>query len=275
MPTFLRFIFFLGLVFVIVAPPGGSKELPRAVVPLSSGTNSNQDKPTVSHFVLQPTGYKPRTKDGRSEIGKSLYARFNCAQCHSIKGQGGEVGPALDGIGAHRGREWLTARVLEPEKQSAEFPEMFSGATVMPHRVQKLKEAERLCDFLLTLDEPASGFSITHHEVEKDTDDGTKSADWKPQPENEASKSGRELFSSLHCGACHSLDGSRDRFGPDLAGIGARLSDKKLEKILSGAVRSAVMKKQARKLGDEQIFDIKSFLLTIPKPTLPSPQARN
>lgn len=251
----------------------------RLIVPLGRGTHSEQDKQTTSHFVLEPTGYKARKNDNRSAIGKSLYERFACAQCHSIKGHGGEIGPALDGIGAHRGREWLTARVLEPEKQSAEFPELFSGMTVMPHRVEKLKEAERLCDFLLTLEEPVNGFSVTHHVMNKDNDDSDRtknedSANWKPAPENEASRSGKELFSVLHCGACHSLDGSSDRFGPDLAGVGARLSDKKMEKILSGAVRSAVMKKQAQKLGDEQIFDIKSFLLTVPKPALPSVQTK-
>jgi len=241
-------------------------------MPLGEKNNpekNTQDSRTMSRSVLPPTGYNARKQDKRSAQGKVLYARFNCAQCHSINGEGGEIGPPLDGIGGHRGRQWLTARVLDPEKQRADFPEIFgSRPNLMPHTIKNLKEAESLADFLLTLEEPKKGFSVAHHAMDGDTNNASEEPLNKNRVtpvETDASKSGRELFSNLHCAACHSLDGSQDRFGPDLAGIGSRLSDKKLEKILSGAVRSAVMKKQTQNLGDEHIYDIKSFLLTLPQ----------
>ena len=46
--------------------------------------------------------------------GAALYAK-NCAACHSIAGQGGNVGPQLDGIG-QRGLERLCEDILDPNR---------------------------------------------------------------------------------------------------------------------------------------------------------------
>lgn len=243
------------------------------IVPIKTEQSKLQDAPEdLTNSIFQPTGYEARKPDKRSARGKALYAQFNCGKCHAIQGQGGELGPALDGIGGHRGREWLTARLLDPTKQKEDFPELFDIKTaLMPHSVKKSSEAKLLVDYLLTLGEPEKGFVVSHHSLEAEEklalDNQTPASNktWQPKPESVASKSGKEIFLTLHCAACHSIDGSQRWFGPDLAGIGSRMDEKRLEKILSGAVRSAVMKKQTRRLGDEQIYDLKMFLLTLPR----------
>ncbi|MBY0514219.1 MAG: c-type cytochrome, partial [Gemmataceae bacterium] len=48
------------------------------------------------------------------ELGAKLYAK-HCAACHQIGGQGGKVGPNLDGIGG-RGPERLLEDVLDPNR---------------------------------------------------------------------------------------------------------------------------------------------------------------
>ena len=56
--------------------------------------------------------------------GEQLYrAKGNCAQCHTIKTQGGVLGPDLTDIGIRRGPAYLQRALLEPE---AEVPENFS-----------------------------------------------------------------------------------------------------------------------------------------------------
>ncbi len=227
----------------------------------------NQCPGTMQKYLFRPLGYEPRTLDRSARRGQSLYEKFKCAQCHAIKRQGGELGPPLDGIGGHRGRDWLTARLLDPAKQMQDFPDIFGGKpNIMPHPGVSKKEAQSLADYLLTLPEPKAGFAVSSHAVPKDSQkrDTTPESQWQPQPQSQASQSGKELFMSMRCTACHSLDGSKDRFGPDLAGIGERVNAKRLDKTLSGAVRSSVMKQQTQTLGDEQIFDIKAFLLTLP-----------
>lgn len=267
----------VALIAMLVIMPVWCQEKPdRLITPLTEppgaqqsdvGSQANQCAGTMEKYLFPPTGYEPSEPDSRSAKGKSLYDQNNCVQCHAISGNGGELGPPLDGIGGHRGRDWLIARLLDPEKQMKDFPGIFGGApNIMPHLSIKKRDAAYIADYLLTLPEPKGGFSVEHHVIDERSEPhkpGDKQ--WRPSAKSEASRSGKELFSALHCGACHSVDGANDRFGPDLAGIGSRMSGKRLEKVLSGAVRSSVMKEQAEQLGDERIYDLKAFLLTLPK----------
>src|SRR5439155_16694134 len=56
--------------------------------------------------------YKPA--DASAERGQKIFA-INCAACHSIDKQGGNVGPNLDGIGA-RGLDRLIEDILDPNR---------------------------------------------------------------------------------------------------------------------------------------------------------------
>jgi len=262
----------LALSLIVASPVWCEQELKRLITPLPSrpntdpGVERNQCAGTMDKYLFPPVGYEPPDPDSRSAKGKALYSKYDCAQCHSIESVGGELGPPLDGIGGHRGREWLVARLLDPEKQMRDYPAIFGGTpNIMPHMRIGKKDAAFIADYLLTLPEPGGGFSVRRHPVDKEQISDKESVnDWRPHVRSEASRNGRILFSELHCGACHSVDGSADRFGPDLAGVGARLSSKKLERILSGAVHSPVMKEQTESLGEERIYDLKEFLLTLP-----------
>ncbi len=255
----------LALILLACAPALTQEEERRLFVPLDAQPAPlNECAGTMQHYRFRSTGYHPQEKTKSSERGRALYERHNCKQCHSIRGIGGELGPPLDGVGGHRGRQWLTARLLDPEKQMRDFPDVFGGRpNIMPHPGINRKEAEHISDYLLTLAEPKAGFSVAHHPVVPNGKE-EEAENWKPQPEDVASRAGKQLFIDLHCGACHSLDGGRDRFGPDLAGVGARISPKRLEKILEGSVRSSLMKEQTKRLGEERVYDLKAFLLTIP-----------
>ncbi len=48
------------------------------------------------------------------EVGANVF-KMNCAACHQIKGEGGLIGPQLDGIGA-RGPERLCEDILDPNR---------------------------------------------------------------------------------------------------------------------------------------------------------------
>lgn len=52
-----------------------------------------------------------RTFEERSDLA--------CTRCHAVKGNGGTVGPALDGIGGKQTREYLLDSIVEPNKQIA------------------------------------------------------------------------------------------------------------------------------------------------------------
>jgi len=52
-----------------------------------------------------------------AEQGARVFAA-NCAACHAVRGQGGQVGPQLDGVG-HRAPADLLAKVLAPNRNVA------------------------------------------------------------------------------------------------------------------------------------------------------------
>ena len=51
---------------------------------------------------------------GDAKAGAEVYARSGCAQCHTINGQGGFVGPDLSDIGARRAVRHLRQSIVDP-----------------------------------------------------------------------------------------------------------------------------------------------------------------
>ncbi|MBA3995039.1 MAG: hypothetical protein C0469_16090 [Cyanobacteria bacterium DS2.3.42] len=224
----------------------------------------NQCAGTMQKYYFPPCGYKEKPQSKSSRQGEILYKERQCMECHMIQGRGGELGPALDGIGGHRTNAWIKARLADPEKQMKDHPAYFGGRpNVMPHPEISKGDALLISSYLLTLKEPDIGFKVYAHQRVQTAKDLPK-INWQPLPKGELSDKGKELFSSMRCYTCHSIDGKGDRFGPDLAGVGARIEEKQLDKLLSGTLRSSVMRKQTRNLSKEQASMLKAFLLTLP-----------
>ena len=66
--------------------------------------------------------------DANASVSVSSPAIFKqmCTACHSLKGQGGQVGPALDGVGSRRTSEYLTSWLHNPSsvKPDAKMPQL-------------------------------------------------------------------------------------------------------------------------------------------------------
>lgn len=50
-----------------------------------------------------------------AEMGRLLFYTKGCITCHSIRGEGGEVGPDLTGVGLRRSFEWLKQLIKDPK----------------------------------------------------------------------------------------------------------------------------------------------------------------
>jgi quinoprotein glucose dehydrogenase len=60
---------------------------------------------------------------GDADTGRRIFlykAEVSCLRCHKIKGEGGEVGPDLTGIGARQPREYLLESIVDPNRQIAQ-----------------------------------------------------------------------------------------------------------------------------------------------------------
>lgn len=246
---------------ICILPVMSMPEDMRLIKPLTKKTKSSKKR----YVELPPWGYVPKKVSKKSKRGKRLYKKENCAQCHSINGKGGELGPPLDGIGGHRGPEWLLDRLLDPEKQTKQFAHVFGNKpNIMPHPAVSKKDASSIVEYILTLPEPEEGYLVATHSV-KPRKSKRKFRKKAKAQDKESALRGAKIFYEKRCYSCHSLDGSRDRFGPDLAGLQDRISEKKLKKFLLRPYKSGFMKAQLKDMPKEDREDLKAFLLTIPK----------
>ncbi|CAN5283780.1 hypothetical protein BH10CYA1_BH10CYA1_46330 [soil metagenome] len=228
--------------------------------------NMNQCAGTMQHYRLPPTGYDPQTESAESQAGRQLYNKLDCASCHKIKGSGGTLGPPLDGIGGARGAQFITAHLLDPEKQMQEFPDLFGGRpNIMPHPGVSLNDAKALASYLLTLPEPKNGFLILSHAKlhspkHKKPEALTHSKTSGPTPTG----TGRDLFLSHGCAACHTLNNSAPRFGPRLDGIAKRRTRLQLEEAMHGGTDEPEMNFKVYHLTNQEAGQIVDFLIKLP-----------
>ena len=69
----------------------------------------------------------------------ALYQQM-CTACHSLKGQGGAVGPALDGVGSRKTAEWLRSWIKDPKSVKPD--------TTMPTLPMSETDLEEVVTFL-------------------------------------------------------------------------------------------------------------------------------
>ena len=93
----------------------GKPESIRAAVAELARADSANDVARQQRIDALARRFDPRAAS--AEWGASVFAA-NCAACHSVRGQGGQVGPQLDGVG-HRAPTDLLAKVLAPNRSVA------------------------------------------------------------------------------------------------------------------------------------------------------------
>ena len=117
---------------------------------------------------------------------------LGCAGCHEIPGAHRIVGPDLARAGDRFRKDWLASWLSSPSPRRP-------GLARMPDFRLAEREAAALAESL------ASG----------------RGDDRPPSPE--LVEAGRQIFESRKCRACHRLEGSGGRLGPELTGAAGRL----------------------------------------------------
>ena len=88
--------------------------------------NESRPDPRQNFFALEP--YSETLEGGNEENGKKVFyenVALSCVRCHVINGQGGEVGPVLDGIGAKVDRRYLLESIVNPSATIAKGYDFF------------------------------------------------------------------------------------------------------------------------------------------------------
>lgn len=80
---------------------------------------------------------KPNTP---KKSGAELVAQFGCQGCHQIKGEGGKLGPNLDGVVANKGEAFVLKKLIDPKFNNA--------ASAMPKYPMNKEDIKAIIGFL-------------------------------------------------------------------------------------------------------------------------------
>jgi quinoprotein glucose dehydrogenase len=67
--------------------------------------------------------YRESLAGGDAEAGRRIFftkTEVSCLRCHKVKGEGGDVGPDLAGIGSKQKRDYLLESIVDPNRQIAQ-----------------------------------------------------------------------------------------------------------------------------------------------------------
>jgi len=109
---------------------------------------------TVLGIALFGAGVFAQTPDPKKvAAGQLAYTAQKCATCHAIKGQGGKLAAALDGVGTKLKdadiRKWLTVPA-EMEAKLTPKPKMPMSTFMKTHKLTDA-DVDALTAYLLTL----------------------------------------------------------------------------------------------------------------------------
>ena len=75
--------------------------------------------------------------------GEALFTKYSCQGCHSVNGQGGTVGPALDSTISDKGKDFFLRKLKNPQFNNPASP--------MPKMPITDREIEALADYFSNL----------------------------------------------------------------------------------------------------------------------------
>lgn len=235
----------------VMAPGRFSTDKAAAVMP-DYGFNDRQAR-ALATFLLGmkersvPPPYRKALLDPeRIEMrGRAVFEKYNCAGCHRLGGEGGGIAPALDREAEKSRPEWLFAFLKRPYK-------------IRPGPILRA----RMPDFNLP-DEDAAALTEYLSYI------AGEPFPFDPEPKRqvyaEDVRDGEKLYRAVFaCIACHSLNGTGGRIGPDHTDLASRLKRPWVEKWLKNplSVRPGV-RMPVFKFRDWEFEALTDYLMTL------------
>jgi len=119
---------------------------------------------------------------------RMLRERVACRGCHRIRGEGGRIGPSLDGLAERATPEYVLSMILDPSR-------VLPGTT-MPAQSMPDREAERLAAYLLA----GNG-------APPPPDPAPEVDPQAPPAISDAQRNDGAALYARHCAACHGPEG--------------------------------------------------------------------
>ncbi len=251
-------------------------ELPSFAAPPPGATD---DKRSVQHSPRSETSTTSTTST-KDSAGRQLTKQMNCRSCHIIEGDGGLIGPPLDGIGKHRDTEFVIAKLSSQKKPSSKLPPYLTTFEIMSHVRLPHEQSKAIADYLVELPETNVKWDLKNHKTgSADSNSIPSGSHFEASKPDASSARGKKLYLDHGCAACHSINSQGGSIGPSLDGVAARRSRNFIEsRITNGALLGANRKGEYKKMGyrmpptvvsKKELSDITDFLFTLANKSKP------
>ena len=181
----------LSLTLGCAEPPVSRESNPAIPSPSPKAAASTPALATAKRVQTESAG------PGRADVGKELFKKQECLNCHSVHGQGGSQGPDLAQVGIRRSAEWLTNFVYDPS-------ELFPESSMPRPEWKSEQEVADVVAFLLTL----------KREIPKEKILQAKASDVEK---------GEALVQAYDCRACHTIGEGGVSGYPELTHVGRKI----------------------------------------------------
>ena len=101
------------------------------------------------HPPFTAAAEEPTTVSLDPATGRILVQQRGCVGCHVVEGQGGKMGPSLDGISARRSEDFVVQQLLDPKANNP--------TSLMPNLGLSPSDARAIWAYLNTLDGAGGG----------------------------------------------------------------------------------------------------------------------
>jgi nitric oxide reductase subunit C len=145
---------------------------------------------------------------GEVVLGKRVWHKHNCNDCHTILGIGGYYSPDVTKAYSTRGEAWLKAFLKNPESPDPKRRKM-PNFNLSEDEINKLVVYFKWVDAIDTNQWPPKPLSEA-----KPTEVALK--------EESQTLSGKVVFDHYRCDLCHKIEGKGGTIGPDLSHEGSK-----------------------------------------------------
>lgn len=181
--------------------------------------------------------------------GRRLVANYGCYACHKLPGFEQEaavrIGPNLNVLGKKTYPEWVPLWLKDPHS--------FRPATKMPNMLLPDTERQAISAYLL---------HVSNNSVPDAPSVKFAAADVA---------GGKEVFETVGCQACHSVNGRGSTFAPDLSRVGEKVRASYLMEWLRDPAKVQLGATMPNlRLSDPEIRQLAAYLTSLKKEPLPA-----
>lgn len=103
---------------------------------------TGKEAATLSRYFksLKPDAAVSNTRSTSPKSAKNIMVQFGCMGCHSLKGEGGTIGPILDNVVSVKGKNFIIKKLTDPQFNNP--------ASAMPKFPMSQEDMQMIADFL-------------------------------------------------------------------------------------------------------------------------------